>query len=202
MRRRSIVPLVATAILAPLVAAKAEEERNVVRVALLDMSSVFPTGFGPGSRGRGPMGWGFGPQGGGAGWHGGPGMMGGYGDGPGMMGGYGGGPGMMGGMMSIRVDHNDVQAGSVRFEVTNWSRSILHEMLVIPVDHPGAALPYDAQSGRVPENQVRVLGETEGLQPNASKTLDVTLAPGAYLLVCNVPGHYAAGMVTPLTVTR
>jgi len=39
------------------------------------------------------------------------------------------------------------------------------------------------------------------MQPNASKTLDVTLAAGSYLLICNVPGHYAAGMVTPLTVT-
>lgn len=192
MRRRSIVPLLATAVIAPIAAASAEGEANLVRVALLDMSSVFPTGFGPGSGGRGPMGWGFGPQGGSGGWRGGPGMM----------GGYGGGPGMMGGMMSIRADHNDVKAGTVRFEVTNWSRSVLHEMLVIPVDHAGAALPYDAQSGRVPENQVRVLGDTEELQPNASRTLEVTLAPGAYLLVCNVPGHYAAGMVTPLTVTR
>ena len=47
MRRRSIVPLIATAVLAPVVAANAEEERSLVRVALLDMSSVFPTGIGP-----------------------------------------------------------------------------------------------------------------------------------------------------------
>ena len=31
--------------------------------------------------------------------------------------------------------------------------------------------------------------------------LDARLTPGSYLLICNVPGHYAAGMVTPLTVT-
>jgi uncharacterized cupredoxin-like copper-binding protein len=49
---------------------------------------------------------------------------------------------------------------------------------------------------------VRVLGDTGDMQPNATKTLDVTLAPGAYLLLCNLPGHYAAGMVTPFTVTR
>ncbi len=201
MRRRSVVPLVAATMLAP-VAARAQGEPTLVRVALLDMSSVMPPGHGPGW-GRGPMGWGFGPQGGGGSWQGGQGMMG----GPGMMGGFGGrgmmGGGMMGGgMMSIRTDHNDIKAGPVRFEVTNWSRSVLHEMLIVPVDHIGASLPYDAQSGRIPEDQVRVLGDTEDLQPSASKLVDVTLAPGSYLLVCNLPGHYAAGMVTPLTVTR
>ena len=51
------------------------------------------------------------------------------------------------------------------------------------------------------EHQVKVLGDTGDLQPGASYTLDVTLTPGCYLLICNVPGHYAAGMVTPLTVT-
>ena len=36
--------------------------------------------------------------------------------------------------------------------------------------------------------------------PNATGTLDVNLTPGSYLLICNVPGHYAAGMVAELTV--
>jgi uncharacterized cupredoxin-like copper-binding protein len=29
----------------------------------------------------------------------------------------------------------------------------------------------------------------------------VTLAAGSYLLICNLPGHYAAGMAVPLNVT-
>ena len=44
------------------------------------------------------------------------------------------------------------------------------------------------------------VGETQELQPNASKSIQLTLAPGNYLLVCNVPGHYAAGMVLAFTV--
>jgi hypothetical protein len=32
------------------------------------------------------------------------------------------GPNMMTGMMAIRVDHDAVKAGSVKFDVTNWSR--------------------------------------------------------------------------------
>jgi uncharacterized cupredoxin-like copper-binding protein len=29
----------------------------------------------------------------------------------------------------------------------------------------------------------------------------ITLAPGRYELICNLPGHYAAGDYTELTVT-
>ena len=30
--------------------------------------------------------------------------------------------------------------------------------------------------------------------------MTLTLAPGRYELICNLPGHYAAGMFTELTV--
>ena len=53
----------------------------------------------------------------------------------------------------------------------------------------------------MPEEQVKVLGEAADLQPNASKSFDVALSPGSYLLICNIPGHYAAGMVAALSVT-
>ena len=66
---------------------------------------------------------------------------------------------------------------------------------------PQSPLPYDYSQAKVAEDQVKVLGDTGDLQPGASYTLDVTFTPGSYLLICNVPGHYAAGMVTPLTVT-
>jgi uncharacterized cupredoxin-like copper-binding protein len=36
--------------------------------------------------------------------------------------------------------------------------------------------------------------------PGASGWVTVTLPPGRYELVCNLPGHYAAGMYTQLTV--
>lgn len=47
---------------------------------------------------------------------------------------------------------------------------------------------------------MKVLGEAEDLEPNASKAFEVMLGPGSYLLICNVPGHYAAGMVAPFPV--
>ena len=178
--------------------AGAADEKATIRVALLDMSSVMPTGMmgygmmGPGMMAPGMMGPGMMAPGMMAPGMMAPGMM-----GPGMM-----GPGMMmGGMMSIRVDKPTVKAGTVTFGVTNWSRSVLHEMLIVSVDNPTAPLPYDYAQARVPEEQVKVLGEAADLQPNTSKTLEIALAPGSYLLICNVPGHYAAGMVTPFSVS-
>jgi hypothetical protein len=53
--------------------------------------------------------------------------------GPGMM-----GPGMMMGMMAVRINQPSVKAGPLRFDVTNWSRGMLHEMLVVAVDNPQA----------------------------------------------------------------
>ena len=157
--------------------AGAADEKATVKVALLDMSSVMPMGM----MGYGMMG---------------PGMM-----GSGMMGqGMAGQGMMMGGMMSLRADKATVKAGPVAFEVTNWSRSVLHEMLIVAVESPAASLPYDYGRAQVAEEQVKVLAEAADLKPNAAKTVEVALEPGAYLLICNVPGHYAAGMAAALTV--
>ena len=162
-----------------LVTPAAAENVTAVNVALMDISAVA----------SGPVGQGFGMMGSGAGF----GMM-----SPGMMG-RGGGQGMMG-MMSIRADRTSGKAGPVTFQVTNWSRSVVHEMLVVAVDSPDAPLPYDFSKQIIPEDQVKVLVETSELQPNASKSIELTLEPGNYLLVCNVPGHYAAGMVLAFNV--
>lgn len=201
-------------ILTAYASAAVADEAATVRVALFDMSTLMPSGMmgygmmSPGMMGQGMMGPGMMGPGMGQGTMG-PGMMGqGQGMSPGM-GGYGMmGPGMMmgqgmmgGGMMSIRIDKPTVKAGTVTFDVTNWSKSVLHEMLVVSVDNPSAPLPYDYAQGRVPEEQVKVLGEAADLQPNMSKTVEIALQPGSYLLICNVPGHYAAGMVAPITVT-
>ena len=138
---------------------------------------VFRYGMGP--AGRGMMGYGM--------MHPGQGMMG-YGwsvPGQGQPG-TSPGPGMMMGMMAVRINQPTVKAGPLRFDVTNWSRGMLHEMLVVPVDNPQAPLPYDYSQAKVAEDQVKVLGDTGDLQPGASYTLDVTLTPGSYLLICNV----------------
>jgi uncharacterized cupredoxin-like copper-binding protein len=78
---------------------------------------------------------------------------------------------------------------------------MVHEMLVVAVENPDAPLPYDYGAAKVPEEQIKSMGEVSELAANESGNLDVKLPPGTYLLICNVAGHYASGMVTPLTVT-
>jgi uncharacterized cupredoxin-like copper-binding protein len=195
MRRHLEYVVAALLILTPAAAPSlAADAQTSVKVALLDMSSIMPMGM----MGYGMMGPGWGQGQGmmnpgmmGPGWWQGQGAT-----NPGMM-----GSGMMGGMMSIRIDQQTVKSGTVTFDVMNWSRSVLHEMLVVSVDNPTAPLPYDYPQARVPEDQVKVLGEAADLQPNVSKTFEVKLTPGSYLLICNLPGHYAAGMAVPLSVT-
>ena len=170
-------------------------DQPTVKVALIDMTAM----FGPG----GGLGVGSGPS------H----MTGqGYGQGFGMMGpSYGPGmtgqdPGIMSrgmmGAMSVRTNVTSVKAGKITFEVTNLSRSIVHEIIVVAVENANAPLPYDYSTGQIPGKQIKTLGQTEEMQPNAEKTITLDLKPGVYLLICNVPGHYAAGMWTPLTVTQ
>ena len=89
----------------------------------------------------------------------------------------------------------------ITFDVTNWSRRLEHEMLVVAVANPDVQLPYDSDDQRVIEEKIDSLGETEEMQPGASRDLTLDLKPGTYLLLCNLPGHYAAGMWTVLTVT-
>lgn len=183
LKSLAIVLAMLCATVVPSIAADAN---TVVRVALLDMSSSMPMGMpaygmmGPGMMNSGMMG-----------------MM-----NPSMMGSGMMGSGMMGGMMSIRIDQSAVKAGKITFDVTNWSRSALHEMLIVAVDNSAAALPYDYSQARVPEDQVKVLGEVSDLQPNGSKSFEVELAAGSYVLICNLPGHYAAGMAVPFIVAQ
>jgi hypothetical protein len=136
MRIAAVAVLVAATIAPPASAEAATD--SVIKVALLDMSAVVggawsasgqpgvpPQGGWPG--GRGPGGWMMGPR-----------MM-----GPGMM------QGPMMGMMSIRVDRQVIKAQKVELDITNWSRSIVHEVPVVPVDSADAPLPYDYGAARL-----------------------------------------------------
>ena len=180
--------IVLATVLGGAVSGRTAEEEATVRVALLDMSSN--AGMGP--VGQAMMGPGMGSR-----------MMGSEMMGSGMM-----GPGMMGynpsypmGMMSIRTDQSTLKAGKVKFEVTNWSTGTVHDILVIAVDSADAKLPYDFVKAQVIQDQVKVLAEAAEMQPNESTEIEADLSPGTYMLICNVPGHYAAGMAVAISVT-
>jgi len=124
-----------------------------------------------------------------------------------MMGGQGNAM-MGGGAMGLSTDHATVPHGTVSFLVTN-DGSIDHEMVVLPLtgSQTAGARPV---GGDAKIDEAGSLGEASktgganagnGIAPGASGWVTVTLAPGHYELVCNLPRHYGAGMYTQLNVT-
>ncbi len=80
------------------------------------------------------------------------------------------------------------------FKVKN-SASIEHELVVIKTNTPAAKLKV--KNGEASE--AGSVGEVE-LGGGSSKTLKLNLKKGHYVLICNVKGHYMAGMHKDFTV--
>lgn len=114
------------------------------------------------------------------------------------------GMGMHGNMkmaiMGIDVDQASVAAGKVTFNVANASADIQHEMLISPITGPDVTLPFVAAENRVDEEASGDLGEVSELDPGKSGALTLDLKPGLYVLYCNIPGHFMAGMWTTIEV--
>ena len=95
----------------------------------------------------------------------------------------------------ISLSSNTAPAGNVTFHVKNNATDQQHEFVVVQTDTPADKLPLDAD-GNVNED----LGEAEEIDPGTSKDLTLNLPPGHYVLMCNLPGHYAQGMHLDFTV--
>ena len=107
-------------------------------------------------------------------------------------------PGVNGMKMSARP--NVVSAGTVRIDAENRSKNLVHEVIVTPWSD--RLLPHDNAGQRVIESRIKILGEVDDLKPGAHGSVTVNLAPGAYLLFCNQPSHYRAGMWTRVVAGR
>ena len=103
--------------------------------------------------------------------------------------------------MGLTISKNDISAGKVTFVAINSSTEIEHEMLVAKLEDPAKGLVYMADKGKVDEDAPGMgLGEIHELKPGMTGVLTLDLKPGTYVLYCNIPGHYASGMWTLLTV--
>jgi len=78
--------------------------------------------------------------------------------------------------------------GVISFAVKNTGK-VAHELVVLKTKASPAKLPVKSakavETGRV--------GRVGPLKPGTSKTLNLTLKAGKYVLLCNLPGHYQAG---------
>jgi len=102
--------------------------------------------------------------------------------------------------MQIVPTPDAVQAGKATFRISNQSKSLVHEMLLLQAPATGK-LPYDEKTQRVIESQTVKLVDSGEIKPGASLTASTTLKPGKYLMICNQPTHYVSGMKAPFTVT-
>lgn len=102
--------------------------------------------------------------------------------------------------MGINVSPNKVRPGPVTFKVTNLASKIVHEMIVARLPDGTEKLPYDEAAMMVQEKSLQAFGSVNEIDPSRSAALTLTLKPGKYMLYCNLPGHYMAGMWTVIDV--
>jgi len=104
-----------------------------------------------------------------------------------------------------------VPAGTVKFVAKNTGPDDVHEMVVLRTDLDPAALPVD-NDGKADEegDGITSIGETGDVAVGATKDVAFDLAPGKYVLICNIvqtepdgskEAHYKVGMRTAFTVT-
>jgi uncharacterized cupredoxin-like copper-binding protein len=105
-----------------------------------------------------------------------------------------------GGPMKIEIDKAAIPSGDVVFNVANHAMTEQHEVVLVKLKSADQTIPLDTKKHRVDEKQLKSLGEVADLQPSDTGTLKAKLKPGTYLLLCNIKGHYEAGMSTKLTV--
>lgn len=103
--------------------------------------------------------------------------------------------------MGITLDTQEVPAGDVTFKVDNTSQFYEHEMVVAAIADPSKPLPFNADANEVDEDAAGAIGEVPETAPGDSGEVTLHLAPGKYILFCNIAGHYAMGMWTLLTVS-
>ncbi len=119
-----------------------------------------------------------------------------------------GGTAPMGAHMMLRISAVTVPAGQVSLVASNlgWRT---HELVILKLaGGGGAGRRVPATDGKVAETGS--LGEAsrscgsgtgDGITSGSVGWTTLTLTPGRYELICNLPNHYADGMYAQLTVT-
>jgi uncharacterized cupredoxin-like copper-binding protein len=92
-----------------------------------------------------------------------------------------------------------IRAGELRLQVGNQGPGT-HELLV--VRFAGAHLPLRPDGFTVNEGALESVTAVtfEGSEPGGHREAVVQLAPGRYVLFCNMAGHYLGGMHTTVIV--
>jgi hypothetical protein len=118
----------------------------------------------------------------------------------------------------IKLDPSELKAEEIELDVRNLDDQA-HEAVFIATDLPPDALPVDPDANVVDTSGLKVVGEVEAFRPGekpvfepsaeagpaeeaeeAEEGTEANLPPGRYVVICNLPGHYRAGMQAVLIV--
>jgi uncharacterized cupredoxin-like copper-binding protein len=94
----------------------------------------------------------------------------------------------------IAPSASSAAAGRVTFVATDAGR-VTHEMIVVRTDGSPRSLLKGARA-----SEAGSVGEIGEFKPGLTKRVTLSLKPGRYVLLCNIPGHFKAGMYTTFTV--
>ena len=98
---------------------------------------------------------------------------------------------------SITLNTSTLKAGVVKIGIRNLG-TMVHDFDLIKTDLPFDKLPVDNAAAQVKlDGLVR---QMQNISPNRVTTLEVSLAAGSYVIMCNVAGHYQLGMRAALKV--
>ena len=100
----------------------------------------------------------------------------------------------------VAVSSQTADEGDVIFSIANYG-SIPHEFLVVKTDFEPGKIPLTSEDRFSEDGEgVDVVDEIAEWPVNTAGVLKVNLKPGNYQLLCNIAGHYKAGMYTPFVV--
>lgn len=98
---------------------------------------------------------------------------------------------------AIALDRASVGPGRTAVGVRNTAAQE-HMLVVLRTDLALDRLPIDDKTLKAKEDGK--VGEIASIPGGRSASVTLDLAPGHYVLLCNIPEHYAAGMYVALIV--
>jgi uncharacterized cupredoxin-like copper-binding protein len=106
------------------------------------------------------------------------------------------------GLTEFKVDvASTIKAGKTDFTISNQGIAP-HELLMFKSNLDPSAYPTDA-AGDIKEEGagVTLVSDGDNIDPAGTQARTADLAPGTYLFVCNIAGHFKQGMFKVVTVT-
>ncbi len=101
---------------------------------------------------------------------------------------------------ALSLEQTSATSGTIKFDVMNQGPSE-HEFVILKTDLPEDKLPVKNNQVEDDAQGVKSIAEVEDIGAGKSKSVTKKLEPGKYVLICNIPGHYSAGVHASFSVS-